>query len=177
MNFERVGLVLVALVMLVSNAQASEWEPIDGFLGDWMGVGFTEKFTEPSVFQTDYSIRDLDVKITATDVGLDITWITHTRLNGITKSKTTSVSLIRTEPGVFVGAEKADVLAGEIAIWGRIEERSLIVYLFQIDIDGIYNLSRYERRLSGNGHMVLNFNRSRDGKTVRRVRGELVPMP
>ena len=92
MNFERVGLVLVALVMLVSNAQASERAPIDGFLGDWMGVGFTEKFTEPSIFQTDYSIRDLDVKITATDVGLDVTWITHTRLNGTTKSKSTSVS-------------------------------------------------------------------------------------
>ena len=92
MNFERVGLVLVALVMLVSNAQASERAPIDGFLGDWTGVGFTEKFTEPSVFETDYSIRDLDVKITATDVGLDIRWITHTRLNGTTKSKTTQFS-------------------------------------------------------------------------------------
>ncbi len=173
MHFEKVRLLLIALVMLVSNAQAAERAPIDAFLGNWMGVGLTENFTES--YQFDYSIRDLDVNIAATDAGLDLTWTTHIRLNGTTKSKTTNVSLIRTEPGVFVGTEKADVLAGEIAVWGRIEEQSLIVYLFQIDINGIYDLSRYERRLSGNGRMFLYFKRTRDGITRRRVSGELVP--
>ena len=76
-----------------------------------------------------------------------------------------------------MGSENGDVFDGGTAVWGRIEEQSLIVYLFQIDQNGNYDLTRYERMLSTSGRMILDFKRTRDGRTIRRVTGELVPAP
>jgi len=46
-----------------------------------------------------------------------------------------------------------------------------------MDQNGIYDLTRYERMLSTSGRMILDFKRTRDGRTIRRVTGELVPAP
>ena len=169
--------LIVGLIMLVSDLQVGEPAPIDAFVGDWMGVGFKEDVIDLSMAKMDYSIRDLDVSIERAQSELNVTWVTHVRLNGTSKSNTTSISLIRTAPGVFVGSENGDVFDGGTAVWGRIEEQSLIVYLFQIDQNGIYDLTRYERMLSTSGRMILDFKRTRDGRTIRRVTGELVPAP
>jgi len=139
-----------------------------------MGVGLKEDVTDYAAGGVDYGLRDLDVSIERAQTGLNITWTTHFLESG--EKKSTSIALVQTAPNVFVGPENGDVLKGGTAVWGRIEEQSLIVYVFEVDQNGIYDLSRYERRLSI-GKMFLYFKRTRDGKIIRSVIGELVRAP
>lgn len=162
------------LFLIAPAGRAAEERALAPFLGEWTGVAITENVGESAGDSSDYTIRDLDVSIAETADGLDLTWTTHFRGNGSSKKKTTSVSLTETAPGVFKESGAADVLAGETAVWARVEERSLIVYRLEIDPQGVYDLSRYERRITPNGGMVLNFKRVRDGRTLRLVTGELV---
>lgn len=136
-----------------------------------MGVGLKEDVTDFAAGGVDYGLRDLDVSIERAQTGLNISWTTH--FLDADEKKSTSITLLQTAPNVFVGPENGDVLNGGTAVWGRIEEQSLIVYVFEVNQNGIYDLSRYERRLSI-GKMFLYFKRTRDGKTIRSVIGELV---
>ena len=169
--------LIASLVIFLRAAQAGEPAPVDAFVGDWVGVGLKEDVTSIAAGQVDYAVRDLDVTIEQAETGLNITWTTRWRLDGASEKKSTSMTLIETAPGVFVGTENGDVLKGDTAVWGRIEEQSLIVYVFEVDEAGIYDLARYERTLSTNGRMFLQFRRTRDGTTVRSVNGELVRAP
>jgi hypothetical protein len=171
MNIQRLCLLIVGLVILAAKAQADEPATIDAFVGNWVGVGLKEDVTDYAAGGVDYALRDLDVSIERAQTGLNITWTSHFLDTG--EKKSTAVTLVQTAPGVFVGTENGDVFNGGTAVWGRIEEQSLIVYVFEVDPNGIYDLSRYERRLSLE-KMFLYFKRTRDGKTVRSVVGELV---
>ena len=174
MNIQKFCALIVGLVIVVSNAQADEPAPIDAFVGNWVGVGLKEDVTDYAAGGVDYGLRDLDVSIERAQTGLHISWTTH--FLETSEKKSTSLTLVETTPNVFVGTENGDVLNGGTAVWGRIEEQSLIVYVFEVDQDGIYDLSRYERRLSI-GKLFLYFKRTRDGKTIRSVIGELVRAP
>jgi hypothetical protein len=171
MNIQKLCSLIFGLLVLVLNAQAEEPAPIDEFLGSWVGVGLKEDVTDYTSGGVDYALRDLDVSIESAQTGLNITWTTQTVDTG--EKKSTSITLAQTAPGVFVGTENGDVFNGGSAVWGRIEGQSLIVYVFEVDQKGIYDISRYERRLSLE-RMFLYFKRTRDGKTIRSVQGELV---
>ena len=171
MNIRKLCALIFGFVLLVSNAQAGEPAPVDAFIGSWVGVGLKEDVTDYATGGVDYALRDLDVSIESGQTGLNITWTTH--FLDTSEKKSTSITLVQTAPGVFVGTENSDVFNGGTAVWGRIEDRSLIVYVFEVDQNGIYDLSRYERRLSLD-RMFLYFKRTRDGKTIRSVIGELV---
>ncbi len=175
MNLARLLPITIVLFALTLKAQASERVTIDAFLGDWFGVAITEDviLTGTGIRRTDLSLRDLDVSIAATEAGINVTWTASIRLNGKRKTRSNSVALARTAPGVFKGTGTANVLAGETALWARIEEKSLIVYVLEIDPKGVYELSRYERRLTPSGGMLLNFRRLRDGRVRRTVTGKL----
>ncbi len=176
MNIRSLCSLIVGLVFLVSGVQAGEPAKIDVFLGNWMGVGLKEDVTNLGMGQVEYGIRDLDVSIERAETGLNITWTTHFRADDTGETKSTSINLVETAPSVFVGSENSDVLNGGTAIWARIEEQSLIVYIFEVDQYGIYDLSRYERTvsISDDHRMFLNFKRTRDSRTIRSVNGELV---
>ena len=174
MSLVRLLSITIVFFALALKAQASERVSIDTFLGDWFGVAITEDVIHMGMRQMDYSLRDLDVSIAATEAGIDVTWTARTRRNGKRKTRSNSVALVRTAPGVFMGPGTANVLAGETAVWARLEGKSLIVYVFEIDPEGVYELSRYERRLTPSGGMLLDFRRLRDGKVRRTVTGELV---
>jgi hypothetical protein len=171
MDIQKFCSLIVGLVIFVSNAQAGEPAAIDDFVGNWVGVGLKEDVTDYATGGADYGLRDLDVSIEQAQTGLNITWTTH--FLDTNEKKSTSITLVQKAPNVFVETENGDVLNGGTAVWGRIEDQSLIVYVFEVDQNGIYDLSRYERRLSI-GQMFLYFKRTRDGKTIRSVIGELV---
>ena len=166
--------VTIVFLALTLKVQASEQLSLNAFLGDWTGVAITEDIIHLGMRRVDYSLRDLDVSIAATETGINLTWTAHTRRNGKPKKRTNSVALTRTAPDVFKAAGTSNVLTGESAVWARIEEKSLIVYVLEIDPKGVYELSRYERRLTPSGGMLLDFKRLRDGKLRRTVTGELV---
>lgn len=171
MNIQRVCLLIVGLVVFVTNAQAGEPEPIDAFIGNWEGVGLKEDMINYEAGGVDYALRDLDVSIERAQTEINISWTTH--FLDTSERKSTSITLAQTAPNMFVGTENGDVLNGGTIVWGRIEDQSLIVYVFEVDQNGVYDLSRYERRLSIE-KMFLYFKRTRDGKTIRSVIGELV---
>ena len=170
---KRIFLVLV-LTLYASfggvHAQAEETASVDSFVGDWTGVGLKEDRSDP-LWPENLKVRDLDVNIKKTKAGLAISWVTYMRETG--EGKGTTTILNQTAPNVFVGTKSGDVLDGDTAVWGRIEDQSLIVYILEVDQKGIYNLARYERMLLTNQRMYLFFTRTRDGKTVRRVEAEL----
>jgi len=171
MNIQRVCLLIVGLVVFVSNAQAGEPAPIDAFIGNWEGVGLKEDVANYAAGGVDYALRDLDVSIERAQTEINISWTTH--FLETSERKSTPITLSQTAPNMFVGTENGDVLNGGTIVWGRIEDQSLIVYVFEVDQSGVYDLSRYERRLSIE-KMFLYFKRTRDGKNIRSVISELV---
>jgi hypothetical protein len=164
-------ILTLAALLSWSHLRAEEPASVETFVGDWTGVGLKEDRGDP-LWPENLEVRDLDINIKKTETGLIISWVTHMRETAEEKGTTTILN--QTAPNVFVGNKSGDVLKGETAVWGRIEEQSLIVYILEVDQDGIYNLARYERMLLANDSMYLFFTRTRDGKTVRRVEAELV---
>jgi hypothetical protein len=127
-----------------------------------------------------YGARDLDVTISGTADGFDITWITVIKPSGVQQDseghrRTSTASYLANGPSSFEAKGAQGVGPGKSYSWARIDERSLIVYVFEIDGEGVYDLSRYVRTISDSGIMDLSFTRDRDGATVRRVTGNLLP--
>ncbi len=156
---------------------AAETLPIEAFFGRWGGSAIGQSVTTSTM---GYAARDLDVTISGTGAGFDITWITVIKPSGVEagseiRRKTTTASFLRGGPSSFEAKGAQGVGPGKSYSWARIEERSLIVYVFEIDGAGVYNLSRYARTISDSGIMDLSFTRNRDGVTVRRVTGNLLP--
>ena len=155
-------------------AQALGQEPsLEPFLGAWKGVGLTEKFNVAGYFT--YTKRDLDVGIRKTKKGFDITWITGLRsdesIGVVTHRKTTTLSFTKTGPGLFEAAEAPPWSRSHR--WARLADSSLIIYIFEVDANGIYELSRYVRTITAPGQMDLGFTRDLDGRPVRQVTAQL----
>jgi hypothetical protein len=155
---------------------AAETLPIDAFFGRWGGSAIGQSVTTSTM---GYGARDLDVTISGTAEGFDITWITVIKPSGVEQDseghRTSTASFLRSGPSSFEAKGAQGVGPGKSYSWARIEERSLIVYVFEIDGEGVYDLSRYVRTISDSGIMDLSFTRDRDGATVRRVTGNLLP--
>ena len=151
--------------------------PIEAFFGRWSGSAVGQSVTTSTM---GYGARDLDVTISGTVEGFDITWITVIKPSGVEPDsdghrRASTASFLRRGPSSFEAKGAQGVGPGKSYSWARIEERSLIVYVFEIDGDGVYDLSRYVRTISDSGIMDLSFTRNRDGATVRRVTGNLLP--
>lgn len=155
-------------------AQALGQEPsLEPFLGTWKGVGLTEKFNVAGYFT--YTKRDLDVGIQKTEKGFDITWVTGLRadesIGVVTHRKTTTLSFTKTGPGLFEAGEAPPWSKSNR--WARLADGSLIIYIFEVDTNGIYELSRYVRTITAPGEMDLGFTRDLDGRPVRQVTAQL----
>ena len=155
-------------------AQALGQEPsLEPFFGTWKGVGLTEKFNVAGYFT--YTKRDLDVDISKTDRGFDITWTTGLRadetIGVVTHRKTTTLSFAKTGPALFEADEAPPWSRSHR--WARLADSSLIIYIFEIHANGIYELSRYVRTITEPGQMDLGFTRNLDGRPVRQVTGQL----
>ena len=171
----RTVLLLIAAVLAAPPRSAAENLDLEGFLGHWTGSAIGQQFTSEGLR---YAPRDLDVTVSRTEVGFEITWTTLIRSRDSTAAperRETSLSFARTGPAEFVARDLDNVGLGGTYGWARIEERALIVYLFEIGSDGVYELSRYARTLSPTGVMDLDFTRLRDGRTEIHVTGHFLP--
>jgi hypothetical protein len=174
MKIPRILAVLVAL-LAAAGAGAQEALPLEAFFGRWDGSAIGKRVEETTV---GYGVRDLDVRISGTAEGFEITWVTVIRAQDAgadAQRRATTARFVRASPSTWE-AEGADGPgAGRSHSWARLEGRSLNVYVLEIDGRGIYQMSRYERTISSSGVMGLRFTRIRDGTTVRRVTGSLLP--
>ncbi len=175
-----VGLrILAVLVTLLAAAGAGAQDalPLEAFFGRWDGSAIGKRVEETTI---GYGMRDLDVRISGTAEGFEITWVTVIQAPGAgadaeAQRRSTTTRFVRASPSTW-DAEGADGPgAGRSHSWARLEGRSLNVYVLEIDGRGIYQVSRYERTISPAGVMDLRFTRIRDGTTVRRVTGSLLP--
>ena len=168
--------VLACLIAGIKPAAAEDL-PIEAFFGRWSGSAISQSVTTSTMGD---GARDLDVTISGTEEGFEITWITVIIPSGVeegseTRRRTTTASYRRSGPSGFEAEGAQGVGAGKSYSWARIEKRGLLVYVFEIDEEGVYDLSHYVRTISESGVMDLSFTRVRDGTTVRRVTGNLLP--
>ena len=167
-----VPLLALFLVLLPSVLGAAE-PSLEPFLGKWSGVGVSEKYLEAGYFT--YTERDLDMSVTKTEEGFELTWTTGMRPEGsdgpVTVRKTTTLTFKETEPGVF----EADAPPPWVKSyrWARLVDKSLVVYIFEVRPTGFYEISRYVRTITAPGEMELGFTRDLDGRPVRQVTGQL----
>ncbi len=171
----RILAVLVAL-LAATGADAQDALPLEAFFGRWDGKAIGKRVEETTI---GYGVRDLDVRISGTAEGFEITWVTVIQAQGAgadaeAQRRSTTVRFVRANPSTWE-AEGADGPgAGRSHSWARLEGRSLNIYVLEIDRRGIYEVSRYERTISRTGVMDLKFTRIRDGKFVRGVTGSLL---
>jgi hypothetical protein len=172
----RILAVLVAL-LVAQGARAEDALPLDAFFGSWNGSAIDTRVEETTV---GYGLRDMDVRIAGTADGFEITWVTVIQAQGAdadatAQRRSTTARFVRAGPSTW----EAEGANGSEAVWfhtwARLAGRSLTVYVLEIDESGIYQVSRYERTITPAGVMDLKFTRIRDGTTVRRVTGNLLP--
>jgi len=171
---------LAVLVLLLSPARAGAQDALslDAFFGRWEGSAISQRADEPTM---GYGVRDLDVRISETADGFEIAWVTVFQDAGLAaqdaepKRRLTTARFAQIGPSAWIGERADGPGAGLTHSWARLEARSLFVYVLEIDESGLYDLSRYVRTLSPAGVMDLRFTRTRDGATLRRVTGSLLP--
>ena len=171
------SLVILVGLLTAVRAYAQEALPLDAFFGRWEGSAIGQDAAESTL---GYGIRDLDVRISGTADGLEITWFTVPRAGSLagpeaeTERRSTTVHFAPAGPSVWLGEAAEGPGADFSRSWARLDGRSLYVYVLEVDELGIYQLSRYERTISAAGVMDLRFTRDKDGRTVRRVTGSLL---
>ena len=167
---------LVLLLCLTAPTVAAADLSIKAFAGKWQGSALSESNISLSFRLTD---RDIDVAISPTGNGFDITWKTVQRQRGNPDNptevlKSTSLSFEAVRPGVWQAVGNADPIAsGEAYGWAHIKDNTLVISSLQIYADGRHEVQMYRRTLSGTG-MSLEFTRNVDGEEVRYAKGRLV---
>lgn len=165
--------ILSVFILTAATARAAE-DGLERFLGAWTGAGVSEKFMEEGYFT--YSTRDLNITFTRSDKGFDTIWTTGFRTEGdkgpVVLRKTTTLHFKEVAPGYFETEESPPWRRAQR--WARLtKDGALIVYIFEVDDHGVYEISRYVRRITEDGMMELGFSRDLDGRPVRQVTGTL----
>lgn len=175
-------LAVLAALFVAPSAAAQEALALDAFFGSWQGSAIDTRVEASSL---DYGLRDMDVRIAGTEDGFEIDWVTVIQSPGVgsgaaadaeARRRSTTQRFVRAGPAVWEAADTEGPGLGRTHTWARLAERSLTVYVLEIDESGLYQLSRYERTITPAGVMDLKFTRTRDGVTVRRVSGSLMPV-
>ena len=169
-------LLVVTMGLSTGPATAEQNISIRAFRGTWTGSAVANN--RDSIY-FGVTIRDLDFKLEGDSNAFTVSWTTVMRRGGTPEKpnirrKETSVRFVPAgTPGVWKAADSGDPLAGKDTVWGRIRGNALILYFLDVTRDGSYELSRYQRTLTGSG-MDLEFTLIIDGEPVRTVRGKLV---
>ena len=121
-----------------------------------------------------YTRRDLDVTIARSGDGFSITWTALIGKRGAggnaeDRRKSNTLAFHRKGPNSFEAEGAIGTGLGKSYSWARLDGSSLIMYILEIDEDGVYEVSRYARTISRSGEMELRFIRHRDGQLVRHV--------
>lgn len=146
------------------------------FFGEWRGSAKAMSETDEDFSSTN---RDLALTISANDLGgFRLSWSTVQRQKGDPTAptevmKSTTVDFIPTaDANRWQSKQQANVYAGGILYWARLENDTLTVTTFTIASDGRPEMQTYRRRLVA-GRMKLEFSNVRDGEVQRVVSGDL----
>jgi hypothetical protein len=110
--------------------------------------------------------------------GFRLSWSTVQRQKGDPTAptevmKSTTVEFIPTaDANRWQAKQQANVYAGGILYWARLDGGTLTVTTFTIASDGQPEMQTYRRKLTG-GRMKLEFSNVRDGEVQRVVSGDL----
>jgi hypothetical protein len=170
--------VLFALSAPASAKPAAVASPValKDFFGEWRGVAKAMSETDEDFSSTN---RDLALSISPSALGgFRLSWSTVQRQKGDPSAptevmKSTTVEFIPTaEANRWQSKQQANVYAGGILYWARLDADTLTVTTFTIASDGKPEMQTYRRRLTG-GRMKLEFTNVRDGEVQRVVSGDL----
>jgi hypothetical protein len=170
------GLAAAAVILAAAGLRAQDAAPIDAFFGTWEGTAIAED-SESLFF--DVTSRDMNVEIRQADGGFRVFWTALLRRGGDPENPDVyrrSAELTfrpAAEPGLYEAESSGNPLEGGVLSWARLHGRTLSVYQLTLNEEGGYELTSYDRTLTGQG-MELVFRRLRDGEPVRSVTGRLV---
>ena len=169
-------LALLAALLAAGGAWAQDALSLEAFFGRWEGsaIGKSVAASAPG-----YRARDLDVTISETADGFEISWVTVIRgqdddADAAAERRATSARFVAAGGATWQAEATEAPPAGLSRSWARLEGSSLKVYVLEIDETGIYEIAQYERTITPAGVMDLKFTRIRDGRTVRQVTGSLL---
>lgn len=149
---------------------------IKAFFGEWRGTAKAMSETDEDFSSTK---RDLAVTVKPNELGgFVLSWSTLQREKGNPQAptevmKATSVEFIPTaDANRWQAKTQANVFAGGILYWARLDGDTLTVTTFTIARDGRPEMQTYRRKVTG-ATMRLEFSNVRDGDVQRIVSGEL----
>lgn len=155
---------------------ATKLANLKGFFGEWRGTAKAMSETDEDFSSTN---RDVAVSIRPNDLGgFLLSWSTLQRQKGDPKAptevmKSTTVEFIPTaDTNRWQAKQQANVYAGGILYWARLDASVLTVTTFTIASDGRPEMQTYRRKVEA-GRMKLEFSNVRDGDVQRIVTGEL----
>lgn len=165
------------LVLAAAGARAqTDSVPIEAFAGSWEGTAVAEN-ADSLYFGV--TTRDMNIEIEPVNGGFRLFWTALLRQGGdpedpdVYRRSAELVFRPAGEPNLFEAESSGNPLNGEVLSWARLHGRTLSVYQLTLNDEGGYELTSYDRTLTGNG-MELVFKRLRDGEPVRTVTGRLV---
>ena len=167
--------LVIALLLTGFSAQAAA-QSYQKFIGEYEGTGIADP-------HGNLTIRDLKVRISKTEEGFKVSWVSVSRGSGGNikrKSYTVEFQPSKRE-GVYSAAMRTDLfgnrvpldpMAGDPYVWARIDGDTLTVYAMLINEEGGYEMQVYERMLTPTG-LDLAYFRVSDGVILRTVTAEL----
>jgi len=172
------ALVILFGISAAAGAWAAEPQGIAQFYGSFAGSGVVSSRDSSYLGVT---IRDLDVTIRPLGQGFEIIWTTVIRRRAPDRPKirrkSQRMAFVSTgRPDVYRSLNTGDPLSGRPFAWARLHGKSLFTYVLVVTPDGAYEMQRYARTLTRKG-MAVQFQRLRDGESVRTVEGHLVRQP
>jgi hypothetical protein len=174
--------IVIAVLLPLLFALGAQGKPpaqasgIAAFYGEWQGTAKAASETDEDFSSTN---RDVAVTVKPAELGgFVLSWSTLQRDKGDPKSptevlKSTTVEFIPTaQANRWQAKTSANVYAGGILYWARLDGDTLTVTTFTIAADGKPEMQTYRRRVKG-ATMRLDFSNVRDGDVQRIVSGEL----
>lgn len=168
----RIAAAFALLALTFSTAAQAADRKIDDFFGRWLGTGeATQANGTGPVVKT--QSRDAEVIIERAADAFRINWTTmSSNVDDPSRSrvKTSEISFKRgAKPGLFIDVKSGHALEGKKTTWARVSGDTLTITQLVVADDGQWDMSIYDRTLSGKDEMSLVFTRLTNGKLARQA--------
>ncbi len=170
---------IMLAVGLVFAATAPVWaadRKIEDFYGRYLGQG-TELRVDPGAplgRPAQKRMSEVIIEPAKGEDGFIISWSTLRSKKGNENVAEADVKTYHQtfratpNPGVFTDITSGDPLKGAATSWARIHDKTLSIVMVQLDPDGGYFVTHYDRTLTAKG-MDVRFTRIENSKIVRAV--------
>lgn len=173
----RISTILVCTMLALAATVEAASPEVEAFFGEYEGEAISEN-------AGGLHKRDLRVKITGTENGFTVNWISVTRRSdGKLKRKEYSIDFHPTRrKNIFRSGERKDMfgnavpmdpMQGDPYVWARVHEDTLTVHAMHVLEDGGYEMQTYTRTRIPEG-LDLKYSRVRDGEILGTVKGTLL---